>query len=225
MKLGVISLGCDKATVDTEHLVAGLVGHGATVTPALEQADVILVNTCGFIDAAKRESIEAMLEAGRYKKGGRCRAVVAVGCLVARYGQELKRELPEVDYFFGFKDLPELVPRLASAGLLDAAETAHPGMRAYLGATPHVRYLKISEGCDHTCAFCAIPLMRGLHHRLDGLALGGVDEPAGVDEDHVRLLEGRRDAGAVADEVRDQVLRVHRRLVAAERNDAELQLR
>ncbi|HVM44114.1 MAG TPA: 30S ribosomal protein S12 methylthiotransferase RimO [Gemmatimonadales bacterium] len=163
MKLGVISLGCDKATVDTEHLVAGLVGHGATVTPALEQADVILVNTCGFIDAAKRESIEAMLEAGRYKKGGRCRAVVAVGCLVARYGQELKRELPEVDYFFGFKDLPELVPRLASAGLLDAAETAHPGMRAYLGATPHVRYLKISEGCDHTCAFCAIPLMRGLH--------------------------------------------------------------
>ena len=163
MKLGVISLGCDKATVDTEHLVANLVGHGARVTPALEQADVILVNTCGFIDAAKRESIEAMVQAGRLKKEGRCRAVVAVGCLVARYGDELKAELPEVDWFFGFRDLPELVPRLVRAGLLGDAVTAHPGMRAYLGATPHVRYLKISEGCDHTCAFCAIPLMRGLH--------------------------------------------------------------
>jgi len=163
LKLGVISLGCDKATVDTEHLVANLVGHGARVTPALEQADVILVNTCGFIDAAKRESIEAMVQAGRLKKEGRCRAVVAVGCLVARYGDELKAELPEVDWFFGFRDLPELVPRLVRAGLLGDAVTAHPGMRAYLGATPHVRYLKISEGCDHTCAFCAIPLMRGLH--------------------------------------------------------------
>lgn len=163
MKLGVISLGCDKATVDTEHLVAGLVGHGATVTPALDEADVILVNTCGFIDAAKRESIEAMVEAGRWKKDGRCRAVVAVGCLIARYGEELKAELPEVDFFFGFKDLPELVPRLVGAGLLEDRAAAHPGVRHYLGATPHVRYLKISEGCDHTCAFCAIPLMRGLH--------------------------------------------------------------
>jgi len=163
LKLGVISLGCDKATVDTEHLVARLVGHGAQIAPALGDADVILVNTCGFIDAAKRESIEAMLEAGRYKKAGRCRAVVAVGCLIARYGDELRAELPEVDYFFGFKDLPELVPRLMSAGLLEDASATHPGVRHYLGTTPHVRYLKISEGCDHTCAFCAIPLMRGLH--------------------------------------------------------------
>jgi ribosomal protein S12 methylthiotransferase len=164
LKLGVISLGCDKATVDSEHLVANLVGHGARVTPALDQADVILVNTCGFIDAAKRESIEAMVQAGRWKKEGRCRAVVAVGCLVARYGDELKAELPEVDYFVGFRELPELVPRLVRAGLLDDATRVHPGVRHYLGTTPHVRYLKISEGCDHTCAFCAIPLMRGLHH-------------------------------------------------------------
>ena len=163
MKLGVISLGCDKATVDTEHLVAELVGHGARIAPALGEAEVILINTCGFIDAAKRESIEAMVEAGRYKTTGRCRAVVAVGCLIARYGDELKAELPEVDYFFGFKDLPDLVPRLTRAGLLDDVATAHPGVRHYLGTTPHVRYLKISEGCDHTCAFCAIPLMRGLH--------------------------------------------------------------
>ena len=163
MKLGVISLGCDKATVDSEHLVARLVGHGAEVTPELADADVILVNTCGFIDAAKRESIEALLEAGRLKQGGRCRAVIAVGCLVARYGGELKNELPEVDYFFGFRDLPGLVPRLVQDGLLDARDAGHPGVRHYLGKSPHVRYLKISEGCDHTCAFCAIPLMRGTH--------------------------------------------------------------
>jgi ribosomal protein S12 methylthiotransferase len=163
LKLGVISLGCDKATVDSEHLVARLVGHGAEITPALDAADVILVNTCGFIDAAKRESIEALLDAGRLKRDGRCRAVIAVGCLVARYGPELKAELPEVDYFFGFGDLPGLVPRLVQDGLLDARDAGHPGVRHYLGASPHVRYLKISEGCDHTCAFCAIPLMRGTH--------------------------------------------------------------
>jgi ribosomal protein S12 methylthiotransferase len=185
LKLGVISLGCDKATVDTEHLVARLVGHGAEIAPALGDADVILVNTCGFIDAAKRESIEAMVEAGRHKKTGRCRAVVAVGCLIARYGDELKAELPEVDYFFGFKDLPELVPRLRSAGLLADASATHPGVRHYLGTTPHVRYLKISEGCDHTCAFCAIPLMRGLHRSrpLEELVREAVElEQAGARE-------------------------------------------
>ena len=102
MRLGVISLGCDKATVDSEALIARFVGHGAAVTPALEDADVILVNTCGFIDAAKQESIDAMLGAARWKTDGRCRAVVAVGCLVARYEAELRREIPEVDYFYGF---------------------------------------------------------------------------------------------------------------------------
>ena len=163
MKLGVISLGCDKATVDSERLVAEFVGHGASVTPALDDADIILVNTCGFIDAAKRESIDAILEAARLKVRGRCRAVVAVGCLVARYPEDLRRELPEVDYFVGFADLPTLVPRLIRDGLLEEAEVLHPGERVFFGAAPHVRYLKISEGCDHSCAFCAIPLMRGTH--------------------------------------------------------------
>ncbi|MBI1722342.1 MAG: 30S ribosomal protein S12 methylthiotransferase RimO [Gemmatimonadetes bacterium] len=163
MKLGVISLGCDKATVDSEALIARFVGHGAEVTPALEDADVILVNTCGFIDAAKQESIDAMLGAARLKTEGRCRAVVAVGCLVARYQDELKRAIPEVDYWYGFKDLPGLIPRLHADGFLDDPVAMHPGMRFFFGTKPHVRYLKISEGCDHTCAFCAIPLMRGRH--------------------------------------------------------------
>src|SRR5947199_203089 len=143
--------------------VGGLVGHGAVVTPDLAHADVILVNTCGFIDAAKRESIDAILEAAKLKQEGDVKAVVAVGCLVQRYKKELQEELPEVDLFLGFSDLHHLVPKLASRGLLADPVASHPGVRQFLGDSTHVRYLKISEGCDHTCAFCAIPLMRGKH--------------------------------------------------------------
>jgi len=162
MKLGVISLGCDKATVDSERLVGDLVGHGAVVTADLPGADVILINTCGFIDAAKQESIDAILGAAKLKEGG-VKAVVAVGCLVQRYKKELQEEMPEVDLFLGFSDLHHLVPELAQRGLITDPVAAHPGVREFLGDQPHVRYLKISEGCDHTCAFCAIPLMRGKH--------------------------------------------------------------
>ena len=193
MKLGVLSLGCDKATVDSERLVAGFVGHGAEVVRSLADADVILVNTCGFIDAAKQESVETLLEAARMKSEGRCRAVVAVGCLVARYPEELRRELPEVDYFYGFADLPRLVPELARDGLLDAAEVRHPGERVFLGDAPHVRYLKISEGCDHSCAFCAIPLMRGAHRSrpLEGL----------VREARALEAEGAREVNLIAQDL------------------------
>ncbi len=163
MKLGVISLGCDKATVDSERLVGDLVGHGATVIADLAAADVILINTCGFIDAAKKESIEAMFEAAELKRTGSVKAVVAVGCLVQRYAADLKKEIPEVDLFLGFSDLHKLAPALAERGLLADPIAGHPGVRQYLGEGAHVRYLKISEGCDHTCAFCAIPLMRGKH--------------------------------------------------------------
>jgi len=163
MKLGVISLGCDKATVDSERLVGDLVGHGAVITPDLPGADVILINTCGFIDAAKQESIDAILGAAKLKTDGGVKAVVAVGCLVQRYKKELQEEMPEVDLFLGFSDLHHLVPELAQRGLIPDPVAAHPGVRTFLGDQPHVRYLKISEGCDHTCAFCAIPLMRGKH--------------------------------------------------------------
>jgi ribosomal protein S12 methylthiotransferase len=142
--------------------VGDLVGHGAVVTPDLPGADVILINTCGFIDAAKQESIDAILGAAKLKEGG-VKAVVAVGCLVQRYKKELQEEMPEVDLFLGFSDLHHLVPELAERGLITDPVAAHPGVRTFLGDQPHVRYLKISEGCDHTCAFCAIPLMRGKH--------------------------------------------------------------
>jgi ribosomal protein S12 methylthiotransferase len=163
MKLGVISLGCDKATVDSERLVGELVGHGATVVQDIETADVILVNTCGFIDAAKQESIDTLLQAAALKQGGQVKAIVGVGCLIQRYQQDLRNEMPEVDVLLGFHDLHTLVPALAERGLIADPVAAHPGVRQYLGDTPHVRYLKVSEGCDHSCAFCAIPLMRGRH--------------------------------------------------------------
>ena len=164
MKVAVITLGCDKNTVDSERYLADLVDRGAEATDIAEDADVILVNTCGFIDAAKKESIDAIVEAGRLKENGKAQAVVAVGCMVERHRAELEQALPEVDLFLGASQMDQLVPALIERGLIDDAPVAHPGVRLYSGELPHVRYLKVSEGCDHGCAFCAIPLMRG-HHR------------------------------------------------------------
>lgn len=163
-RLGLVSLGCDKNTVDSERMLAELVGHGAERVADLADADVIVVNTCGFIDAAKEESIETLLEAGRLKREGRCRSVVAVGCMVERYRDELAPALPEVDLLLGLRDLDRLIPELIRRGLLEEgrATGVHPGERLALGSR-HVRYLKVSEGCDHGCAFCAIPLWRGRH--------------------------------------------------------------
>jgi ribosomal protein S12 methylthiotransferase len=165
MKVSVITLGCDKNTVDSERYVAQLADRGATYTRDLDEADVVLVNTCGFIDAAKKESIDAMVEAGRLKDRGSCKAVVAVGCMVERHKEELRSALPEVDLFLGASEMDRLVPELTERGLLSAddAPVPHPGVRQFVAGLPHVRYLKVSEGCDHGCAFCAIPLMRGKH--------------------------------------------------------------
>ena len=168
MRLGLISLGCDKNTVDSERMLAELVGHGAERT-GVDEAEVILINTCGFIDAAKEESIETILEAERLKREGTCRSVVAVGCMVERYREEMAESLPEVDLLLGLRDLDRLVPELRERGLLQGpapAGEAHPGERIPVGAR-HVRYLKVSEGCSHTCAFCAIPLWRGKHRSFE----------------------------------------------------------
>jgi ribosomal protein S12 methylthiotransferase len=166
-RIGLVTLGCDKNTVDSERMMAALVGHGARVTPGVEQAEVIIVNTCGFIDQAREESIDTILEACALKAGGGVRAVVAVGCLVQRYKDELAEEIPEVDLFMGLTEMQGLVPELRRRGLLPPQPPAVPMMerplRILSSDTPHTSHLKISEGCDHTCAFCAIPHMRGLH--------------------------------------------------------------
>ena len=163
MKLGFITLGCDKNTVDSERYLAQLADRGAEYTDDLDEAEVIVINTCGFIDAAKKESLDAIIQAGEHKRSGVCKAVVAVGCMVQRHKDELAEALPEVDLFLGSSEMDRLLPELEARGLIDDMPSLHPGVRLFTGDTPHIRYLKVSEGCDHGCAFCAIPLMRGKH--------------------------------------------------------------
>jgi ribosomal protein S12 methylthiotransferase len=163
VKVGFITLGCDKNTVDSERYLAQLADRGAEYTDDLADAQVIVINTCGFIDAAKKESLDAIIQAGELKLSGSCQAVVAVGCMVQRHKSELAQALPEVDLFLGSAEMDRLLPELEARGLIDDQPVVHPGVRLFTGDVPHIRYLKISEGCDHGCAFCAIPLMRGKH--------------------------------------------------------------
>jgi ribosomal protein S12 methylthiotransferase len=165
-RIGLITLGCDKNTVDSEKMMAALVGHGARVTSEVEGSDVVIVNTCGFIDAAKEQSVDTILEACQLKEAGGVKAVVAVGCMVQRYKEELTAEIPEVDLFLGLVEMATLVPELRARGLLPEVPPQHTmeiPLRVLSTHTPHTSFLKISEGCDHTCAFCAIPSFRGLH--------------------------------------------------------------
>ena len=193
MKVGVVTLGCDKNTVDSERYLARLGAYGAEQAASLDEAEIIVVNTCGFIDAAKAESIDAIVDAARYKTAGACRALVAIGCMIERHRAELESELPEVDLFLGTSDADRLVPELEARGVLGGEMLAHPGVRQYMGDLPHVRYLKVSEGCDHGCAFCAIPLMRGRHRSF------ALDEV--VREAQLLELAGAREINLVAQDL------------------------
>jgi len=207
MKLGVVTLGCDKNTVDSERYLARLGAYGAVQAETLADAEIIVVNTCGFIDAAKAESIDAIVDAARYKTEGSCRALVAIGCMIERHRAELESELPEVDLFLGTSDADRLVPELEARGVLGAEVLAHPGVRQYMGDLPHVRYLKVSEGCDHGCAFCAIPLMRGRHrsfplqeivHEAQLLELAGAREVNLVAQDLAHYGRDLRDGTSLS---------------------------
>ena len=193
MKVGVITLGCDKNTVDSERYAAALVARGAELTTDLAEAGIIVINTCGFIDAAKKESIDAIVDASRYKDDGVCRAVVAVGCMVQRHKAELADALPEVDLFLGSSEVDRLLPELELRGLLDEPIEIHPGERIFNGELSHVRYLKVSEGCDHGCAFCAIPLMRGKHRSFASNEV--------VREAQLLELQGAREINLVAQDL------------------------
>ena len=170
-KVHLVSLGCDKNTVDSERILAELARHGAEATADAGAAEVVIVNTCGFIDAAKDESIETLLRASALKRTAGGPAVVAVGCLVERYRDELAASLPEVDLFLGLRDLDRLIPELRARGLVADPLADHPGARLPVSGARHVGFLKVSEGCDHGCAFCAIPLWRGRHRSFDRRAL------------------------------------------------------
>jgi len=155
--VGIISLGCPKNLVDTELLMGKLKASQVQFTDRLEEADVIIVNTCGFINDAKEESVDTILQVAQYKKDGK--KVVVTGCLVERYKEELEREIPEVDLFIDLKGeltIPEKLG-LQVEGDFDLYKNR------VLTTPPHTAYLKIAEGCDHTCSFCAIPKIRGKH--------------------------------------------------------------
>ena len=166
-KVGMVSLGCPKNLVDSEVMLGILARQGFELTPRAEDADVLIVNTCSFIEPAKRESIDTILEMAEHKKAGTARRLVVAGCLVERYRQEILKDIPEVDFVLGTNELERVLEACAfeSAGR-EAATPIEPYL--YHEFTPRVlstpsysAYLKIAEGCDHPCSFCVIPQMRG----------------------------------------------------------------
>ena len=157
-KLNMISLGCAKALVDSEILLGGLERENFEITQEPEDADTIVVNTCGFLDIAREESIETILQAAKLKETGKLKQLVVMGCLSERYPESLSKEIPEVDRFFGSKDHKQIASFLTGK---DFTKDDPLFYRSLL--TPnHYAYLKIAEGCDNGCSFCSIPIMRGL---------------------------------------------------------------
>ena len=156
-KVSVITLGCSKNTVDSERLMKQLQVNKFDLTENPNNAETLIINTCGFIEAAKNESIETILNAVALKNSGQVKKIVVAGCLSELYKENLMKEIPEVDAFFGTEKYEEIINELGG-------ELKHELLGERLLTTPnHTAYLKISEGCDHPCSFCAIPLMRGLH--------------------------------------------------------------
>jgi ribosomal protein S12 methylthiotransferase len=157
-KAALVSLGCPMNQVDSERMISGFIENGFEVVPE-EEADVIVVNTCGFIESAREESVNTILSVAELKTRGNVKAVVAAGCLAERYRDELLRELPEADAVIGLADasrIPEVCGELLGYTL--------PENKVYsrtLIGYPHMAYLRISEGCDHRCSYCAIPMIRG----------------------------------------------------------------
>ena len=157
-KLHLISLGCAKNLVDSEILLGGLKHSQYDVIDEPDEADTIIVNTCGFLDIAREESVDTILQAAELKKSGIVKQLVVMGCLSERYPLELKEEIPEVDRFFGTNDHKQI------ASFLTGKEYGRDDPLFYRSLlTPsHYSYLKIAEGCDNGCSFCSIPIMRGL---------------------------------------------------------------
>ncbi len=157
--VGVISLGCAKNQVDTERMLGLLTSAGHTLTGDPAEADILIVNTCGFIAPAKQESIDAILEMAQYKKSGKCRQLVVTGCLSERYREELKGALPEIDILLGVREY-ETLPRLLGDRETDAP-TCGPQSTRILTTPDYSAYLRIADGCNNRCTYCAIPLIRG----------------------------------------------------------------
>ena len=164
-KLGFISLGCPKNLVDSEVMMGILSRHGYELTPRPEEADVLVVNTCSFIEPAQQESVNTILEMAEYKRTGRARRLVVAGCLVERFGAQIREQIPDVDALVGTGDVERILD--ATEGGLPHLPPAPPEF-LYHDLSPRVlttprqyAYIKINEGCDHPCTFCIIPELRG----------------------------------------------------------------
>ncbi len=169
--IALVSLGCAKNQTDGETMLGILASDGFNIVAEPEEADVIIVNTCGFIESAKQESINAVLEMAEYKETGKCRLLIASGCLAERYSEEIKTELPEVDAVLGTGDYDKIAEAITRAFNGESVwETGHRNrnmserLPRILSTPPYTAYLKIADGCDNNCTYCAIPMIRG-HYR------------------------------------------------------------
>lgn len=221
-KVGFVSLGCPKNLVDSEVMMGQLKSSGYQITGDEQDSDIVVVNTCGFIESAKQESIEAILEATRLKSEGKVQRVVVAGCLVERYRDDLIKELPEVDAFIGTNQIDDILK--AADEKFDAREllVSPIGNKSatyiYDEDTPRLRatrsytaFIKIAEGCDRPCAFCSIPLMRGsfrsrrfgsILKEAEDLAKQGVKEIVLIAQDSSRYGEDLGEVDALAKLVR-----------------------
>jgi ribosomal protein S12 methylthiotransferase len=209
MKVHLTTLGCPKNQVDSELMLGMLSEAGFPLVERAEDAECLVVNTCAFIDRAREESIDTILELAKLKQRGSCRALIVTGCLTQRYGGDILKEMPEVDGILGTSNLSRIVELVRqAAGRHDWASSAPPGYlydattpRLLTGRVPYA-YVKIAEGCDMGCTFCAIPQFRGRHRsrpladivkEVEGLAARGVQEAILVSQD--TLAYGRDIAG------------------------------
>ena len=203
IRVAMVSLGCARNLVDSEVLLGHVVEEGLQVVTDAEDADVVIVNTCGFIDTAKQESIDTILSVARLKKEGNLKGVIAVGCLTQRYGAQLLEQIPELDGVFGLSDysgIPAVLRKIVNgsdrrwSATIDGGKPKGPrsDTKRCLLTPLSFAYLRISEGCDHTCTFCAIPSMRGrnrskpievLVEEAESLAAAGIKELVVVAED------------------------------------------
>ncbi|HJQ93489.1 MAG TPA: radical SAM protein, partial [Candidatus Thermoplasmatota archaeon] len=210
MSVGMVSLGCPKNLVDGEVMLGHLQRRGHELVADPRQADVIVVNTCAFIDRAKQESVDAVLEMAQEKQAGRAKRLVVTGCLAQRYDALLRREIPEIDATLGTGQVEGILAAVEGRATTTDGGQARPTWiydhtaPRVLSTPPWLAYLKISEGCDYTCTFCIIPKLRGLHRsravddvvlEAEALAARGVRELVLVAQDSTRygLDLGMRD--------------------------------
>ena len=222
MKIGFVSLGCPKNLVDGEVMLGYARDAGHEITPDAQDADVLVVNTCAFIDRAKQESIDAILEMAQQKRDGKCSRLVVTGCLAERYRDELRKEIPEIDAVLGTGEVPEILGAIAPPATPLKFHSKPPGTLPtyiYDADTPrvlttprHFAYVKIAEGCDYTCAFCIIPTLRGEYRsrtresvvaEARALAERGVKELLLISQDTTFYGIDRQERGALAKLLRE----------------------